>query len=101
MNNFEIYLEVFNKMNELYFSNRQKYDNFGILLGQMSPNIFKDSYSADPSWFSLFSQNLTLLNENMPTVKDGLNVMYNMILEYDHPPYNISSFIEDYQKLYS
>lgn len=33
MNNFRIYLEVFDRLNELYFSNKEKYDDFGILLG--------------------------------------------------------------------
>lgn len=101
MKNFDIYLEVFNKLNNLYFSDKQKYDNFGILLGQMSPDTFENSYSADPAWFSSFSKNLDSLNIDIPTVKDGLDVMFNMILEYNHPPYNISSVIEDYKKLYN
>ena len=101
MKNFKIYLEVFNKLNDLYFSNKQKYNNFGILLGQMSPNTFKDSYSADAAWFLSFSKKLSSLNKKMPTVNDGLDVMYSMIQEYNHPPYNISSIIEDYKKLYN
>lgn len=97
---FEIYLEVFNKLNELYFSNRKKYDSFGILLGQMSPDIFSNSYSADSAWFSEFSKGINALNKKNPTIKEGLDVMFDMIQEYNHAPYNIEAFLDDYQELY-
>lgn len=100
MNTFEIYLKVFDKMNELYFSNREKYDNFGILLGQMSPYIFSNSYSADSAWFVDFSKNLESKNKKNPTVRDGLDVIHEMILDYNNESYNIKNFVNDYYKLY-
>lgn len=100
MNTTKIYLESFNKLNELYFSNKEKYDGFGILLGQMSPDIFFDSCSADSAWFIDFSKKLESKNKNNPTVRDGLDVIYEMILEYNNESYNIKNFIDDYKKLY-
>ncbi|MBQ3799128.1 MAG: hypothetical protein II837_02420 [Treponema sp.] len=93
-------MEVFKKMDKLYFSNRKKYDSFGILLGQMSPEIFSNSYSADSSWFFQFSQNMNAKNKKTTTIKDGLDVMYNMLQAYNHSPYNIKSFLDDYKSLY-
>lgn len=100
MNTFEIYEKVFDKMNELYFSNRQKYDNFGILLGQMSPHTFSNTYSADPAWFIDFSKKLQSKNKTNPIVQDGLDVIYEMVLDYNNEAYNIKDFIDDYYKLY-
>ena len=100
MNAFEIYKNVFEKLDGLYFSDREKYDNFWILLGQMSPDIFSDSCSADPAWFIDFSKKLESKNKNNPTVQDGLDVIYEMILEYNNESYNIKNFVEDYKKLY-
>ena len=100
MNAFEIYEKVFEKMNGLYFSDREKYDNFGILLGQMSPYIFSNTYSADPAWFIDFSKKLQSKNKTNPTIQDGLDVIYEMILDYNNESYNIKDFVNDYYKLY-
>ena len=76
MTTFELYLEAFKKLEKLFFSDREKYDNFGILLGQMSPYIFSNTYSADPAWFIDFSKKLKSRNKTNPTVQDGLDVIY-------------------------
>ena len=101
MSDFEIYSEVFCRLNDLYFSDREKYDGFGILLGQMSPNIFAKSYSVDPAWFSEFSKKLNMLNKINLTVNDGLDIMYNMLSEYNHPPYEVKVVLENFGSLYS
>lgn len=49
MTNNELYLFIFEKLDNMYFSNESKYDKLGIILGQMSPDTFVDCESADPA----------------------------------------------------
>lgn len=100
MTTFELYLEAFKKLEKLFFSDREKYDNFGILLGQMSPYIFSNTYSADPAWLIDFSRKLQSKNKAKPTVQDALDVIYELILDYNDETYNIKNFVDDYKKLY-
>lgn len=94
---FEIYKEIFRRMEELYFSDREKYDSFGIILGQMSPDTFSDSYSADPAWFSEFRGKMQEI-EN-PNLQDGYYVIREMLGKYNHEPYNMN-FIKAYNKIW-
>lgn len=91
---FGIYKEIFKKMEKLYFSDKEKYNSFGIILGQMSPDIFSDSKSADSAWFSEFNALMQKI-ENQ-TLQDGYRVLKKMIGEYDHAPYDIDSFVRDF-----
>ena len=95
---FEIYKELFRRMNELYFSDKEKYDSFGIILGQISPNTFADSCSADPAWFSEFKAKMQKV-EN-PILQDGYYILKGMIEKYNHEPYNIKAFVRDYSKIW-
>jgi len=79
---FGIYKEIFRRMEELYFSDKEKYDSFGIILGQMSPDTFLYSKSADSAWFSEFNEEMQKI-EN-PTLHDGYRVLKKMIGEYNH-----------------
>lgn len=91
---FVIYKEIFKKMEELYFSDKEKYNSFGIILGQMSPDIFSDSKSADSAWFSEFD---ALMQEfENPTLHDGYRVLEKMVGEYNHASYDIGSFMRDF-----
>ena len=66
----------------------------------MGPYIFSNTYSADPAWLIDFSRKLQSKNKAKPTVQDALDVIYELILDYNDETYNIKNFVDDYKKLY-
>ena len=94
----DIYVYCFRNLERMYFKDTEKYDNLGIILGQMSPELFKNSKSADPAFYGDFKNEIKGIaggKENYSFL-DGLSTMKVILQQYNNKyGYELSNVLND------
>jgi len=101
MSIFDIYKQLFKILEKMYFKDTNRYDMLGIILGEMSPELFTNSYSADTAFFEDFEKRMINIFGNLSgtgyKLSEGIQVLKSILQDYNEKyGYNLINVMADF-----